>query len=141
MEYILHRVICAKIDSIEEMSEMYDLNIIDPELAPTTIHRIPEPDRSVVIKALQEDAFEDFTAEEMIKKYEDLREYIETCFWDFDFDMLNLLPEDTLVNSTLGESMGLVERHDPVQVEVKIAGKSLGKTEVEIPPWEIEFGM
>lgn len=139
MEYILFRIIGSEIDSIDMAAESFDEDINDPEDKPTTILHIPEPGRSVVLKALEEDADEEFTAENQIRYYEDLCEYPETCFWDFDFEMLNFAPEGMLNESTLGKYMGLSRRGDRAQVEVKVDGVSIAKGEFEIHPWELEF--
>ena len=140
MEYILFRLIYSEIDRIEMASASFEEHINALELRPTTIQRIPEPGRSIVIKALEEESDGEYTAEDQIRYYEDLCEYPETCFWDYDFEMLNYAPEDMLLDSPLGETMGLSRRDDKTQVEVMIDGVSIVKGEFQIHPWELEFG-
>ena len=112
----------------------------------STIMPIPEPERSIALKAMeaeaedsQIDGIDKITAEDLMKRYEDLREYEETCFWDIDFDMLNYLDEEALRSSETAKFMGIGERQDRkiIQFPGKGDGKDLN-VELNIAPWDME---
>ena len=106
----------------------------------TTVLRIPEPERSIVLEALDEETEgEDITGEDLICEYEDLREYLEICFWDTDFAFLDMVDEGSLIHSDAGELMGLSERRDTKIIEFPIdkSGKRV-KAEIKMPPWSFE---
>ena len=151
MEYILYHIIqneIWQIDQINEDSEdgLFDMligeegfeGIEDEEYS--TILPIPEPDRSAVLAALEVEADgEEYSAEDLIRHYEDLRDYEDVCFWDTDFDFLNYMDEDSLIHSEMGEFMGLPERQDSNIIAFP-AGKDGTdiKAEIKIAPWELE---
>ena len=145
MEYCLARLIDDKIEEAEVLNDLAaDESFSFGEDAPSgmssTVLRIPEPDRTTVLAALEEDAAEgESTAEDLIRYYEELEEYIETCFWDFDFRLLDVMSEEALTESPIAQEMGMEKRRDSVQVEVKIAGVLLAKGEAEVHPWDLEF--
>ena len=156
MEYILFHIIeeeVWKIDLIngdaedgvfdELVDDLFFEGIEDGEYS--TIMLIPEPDRSVVMEAMEaeaEELYEDedsLTVDELINRFEDLREYEETCFWDFDFEMLDEIDEKTLISSDMAKYVGIGERRDKkiIQFPTSDGGKSVN-IEMNIAPWDME---
>ena len=142
MEYILYQMITEKIEEARVLAEPDENDgDYDGNAAAATILRIPEPDRTKVLTALGDEAIGgEFTAEDYMRFFEDLEEYPETCFWDFDFKMLDMMSEEAMTESPLARVLGIGKRQDDVQVEVKIAGRVIAKGELELHPWELEFG-
>ena len=150
MEYVLYSVIqnaIWQVDMINQDTEdgLFDELMDDPffegigDEEYTTIERIPEPERSIVIKGLECEAEEDFGPEDLILYYEDLREYKETCFWDVDFALLDDIDEDSLIHSDLAKILGIGERQDVRQVEFSVAGGNTKvKMEINDAPWDSE---
>ena len=56
----------------------------------------------------------------VINSYEDLREYIETCFWDQDFLLLNDMSEEKLLRSELNKYLGIAEPKDANIIEFPV---------------------
>ena len=149
MEYVLYRVIMNEIWQVDQINEdmedgLYDDLMDDPffegieDEEVTTVERIPEPDRSIVLNALEVWEDEDLTAEYIINQYEDLREYEEVCFWDTDFAFLDQMSEDELIHSDMAKFLGIGERRDTQVMEISTDGNNKIKLEVNIPPWENE---
>ena len=124
----------------------------------TTIERIPEPERSIALKGIRDYAEQvayestekddcsygevaekdiDAAAEELLGRYEDLREYEEICFWDTDFMFLDDYAEDDLIHSLVGEFMGLSERRDIKTMDMTFGGSKV-HMEMNVAPWENE---
>lgn len=153
MEYILYHVIYNEVWQVDQINEdmedgLFDDLMDDPffegieDEEVTTVERIPEPDRAIVLKALAVEAEmeeeEGITAEDLIESYEDLREYENICFWDMDFVLLDEITEDELVHSDAAKFLGIDERQDVKTVEFSTDGKNKVKMEMNIPPWENE---
>lgn len=69
------------------------------------------PGREFVLASIQkelDEEGEDLTAEEMLEMYEDLREYIDVCFWDIDFALLDQLSKEQLRHSDLNKLLGIM---------------------------------
>ena len=79
----------------------------------------------------------DAAAEELLGRYEDLREYEEICFWDLDFTFLDKYSEDDLIHSPMGELMGLSERRDIKTMDMDFGGSKV-HMEMNVAPWENE---
>ncbi|MBR1629091.1 MAG: hypothetical protein IJ679_07490 [Lachnospiraceae bacterium] len=149
MEYILYHIICGEVEQVDHIQEDIDSGMFD-EFANdpffdgaedeeyTTIEHIPEPERSVVLAALEQEIEEDEdTPEDMILDFEDLRTYGDLCFWDEDFAFLDDMSEEELLNSSFGEMMGISERRDQKVVEFDMEGKNV-KLDMTIAPWDME---
>ena len=147
MEYVLYRVIMNEVWMVDQIIEdaedgLFDDLADDPffegieDEEVTTVERIPEPDRSIVLKSLEVWEDEDLTAEYLINQYEDLREYEEVCFWDTDFAFLDQMSEDELIQSDMGKFLGIGERQDTKVMELSTDGNNKIKFEVNMPPWE-----
>ena len=108
----------------------------------TTIERIPEPDRSYVLSVFREEAEEELTGEELLEEFEDLRKYDESCFWDFDYAMLDMIDEPTLRGSSMWEELGIGDDKELRYIDVKTSDGKGGMTEMrlEVPvlPWDQE---
>ena len=173
MEYVLYHVIMNEVWQVDQINEdtedgLFDAIIEDVKDDPffagiedeeyTTIERIPEPERSMALKGIRDDAEQvayestekgdgsygevteediDTVAEELLSRYEDLREYKEICFWDTDFMFLDDYDEDDLIHSPVGEFMGLAERKDIRSVDMDLGGSKV-HMELNVAPWENE---
>lgn len=155
MEYILYRIIMNEIwqvDTINQDTEdgLFDDLMDDPffdgieDEEYTTIERIPEPERSAALDGLKEYALyesgergEEVTEEEMLSVYEDLRNYDEICLWDTDFNLLDRVDEETLINSEVGKALGITERKDMKKMEMEIGGNKVN-VKINIAPWDLE---
>ena len=151
MEYILYHIIKDEINQIDDINEFSEAGVFDELIGDplfegigdkeySTVEQIPEPERSIVLAALESEADPDTTAESLIKYYEDLREYVEVCFWDADFAFLDEMDEDELSNSALNEYMGIIEKEDRKIIEFPSGGKKSTniKAELNIFPWDME---
>ncbi|MCR5452702.1 MAG: hypothetical protein K6F00_08760 [Lachnospiraceae bacterium] len=159
MEYVLDRIIENAIWQVDMINEdmadgffdalkdnpFFDGTEEEGEL--TTIERIPNPDRAVVLAALEkeceeielpEDDEDDYGPEDMILLYEDLRNYVETCFWDTDFAFLDEMDEDTLINSVEAKQLGIDARTDVKKVELSLDGNINVNMEINAAPWDME---
>ncbi|MFI3213611.1 MAG: hypothetical protein R3Y24_09750 [Eubacteriales bacterium] len=93
MEYVMNAIIEEQACIMEEA----DYSGID---------RIPE--REYCIAKMEEYLEEDsINAEEMIKKYECLDDYIEYYFWDVDFELLNVYSIEQVEALSENEELGL----------------------------------
>ena len=163
MEYVLYNVIMNEVWQIDMINEDTEEGVFDDLMDDpffegiedeeyTTIERIPEPEWSIALAGIREDAKDeaadrfgngytdsdlDVVAEELLTEHENLRQYEEICFWDTDFAFLDDCDEDTLIRSQAGEFMGLGERQDVKKMEMEIGGNTV-KMEVNIAPWEME---
>ncbi|MCR5604920.1 MAG: hypothetical protein K6G27_14645 [Lachnospiraceae bacterium] len=137
MEYILYSIIRGELDFCKDMPECHDKR-----------QRIPEPQRSEMLKELIEEAKEykegepetwdesiPEIAEKLMGYYEDLGEYIETCFEDTDFLFLDDMDEKGLEKSGLVDRMGIHIKGD--EAKVRIEGENLAY-EYKVRAWETE---
>ncbi len=159
MEYVLDRVIGSaiwEVDMINADTEdgLFDdiegdsiFEGIEEEGELTTIERIPDPDRAVVLKALEKECEEleppendedDYGPEEMILLYEDLRNYREICFWDMDFALLDEMDEEELANSDVSKLMGIGARSDVRTVELSLDDNLKVNMEINAASWDME---
>ena len=91
------------------------------------------------------DGKEDYTPEDAIRPYEDLNEYKQICFKDWDFLMLDQMDGSSLRNSPLSSYIGIQEKLDGKEMEFSI-GTEVGidqnmkivRFEINLPPWERE---
>ena len=115
----------------------------------TTVERIPEPDRSVVKKAALESYKGEFegeeleeTAEYLVNCYEDLRAYLDVCFWDTDCLFLDDYTEEQLAKMEINEQLGMVAEKEKKIIEFPFQnrdGKQTSiKAEFDIDPWDLE---
>lgn len=98
MEYAMYAVIQSVIEECED----------------TGISTIIEmPEREYVLSKLKEDytdvGDDDLKAEDVLRDYEDLNEFIEHCFWDVDFLLLDDYTEEELKNSPLNDMLGILD--------------------------------
>ena len=149
MDYVLYRVIMNEIWQVDQINEdmedgLFDDLTDDPffegieDEEVTTVERTPEPERSIVLKALEAWEDENVTAEDLINLYEDLRKYEEVCFWDTDFLFLDQMSEEELIHSDMAKALGIGERRDTQVMEISTDGSNKIRFEVNIPPWENE---
>ncbi len=139
---VMNRYDYERTDTGHRQRRRHNHGIEDEEY--DTVLQIPEPGRTVVLKALEEEA-EDIsaecgtkcTAEDLIARYEDLRKYEDTCFWDRDFQLLGNFDEDSLIHSEIGEYLGLGERQDEKIVDFEM-GKNRVRLKTNIAPWDLE---
>lgn len=69
------------------------------------------PEREFVLASIQKELDgegEDIPAQEILEMYEDLREYIDVCFWDMDFALLDQLSGEQLCHSDLNKILGIM---------------------------------
>ena len=159
MEYALFQIIQSQINQVDQINEdtedgLFDGLAEDPffegiedEVYDTIMH-ISEPDRSVVLSALEKESDESgMSAEEMITLYEDLREYDEVCFEDTDFAFLDDFDEETLVNSDMGKKLGIRKGTDGKKMEIELkedevflsrAQAKKVSFEFNVGPWDLE---
>lgn len=115
----------------------------------TTVERIPEPDRSVVKKAALESYKGDFEGEELeetteylVNCYEDLRAYLDICFWDTDCLLLDDYTEEQLAQLELNEQLGIVAEKEKKIIEFPFQNRDGKQTrikaELDIDPWDLE---
>ncbi len=159
MEYVLDRVIGSAIWNVDMINEdmedgFFDdlegdsfFEVVDDDEELTTIERIPDPDRAIVLAALEkeceeleppEDDEDDYGPEEMILLYEDLRNYREICFWDMDFAVLDEMDEEELANSDVSKLMGIGARSDVRTVELSLDDNLKVNMEINAAPWDLE---
>ncbi len=67
------------------------------------------PERDYILDKLKEQESEDGEAEYMLNVIEDMREYLEICFPDSDYLLLDNYDEDDLAKSYLNKMMGITE--------------------------------
>ena len=132
MQYILYQLICV---TAEMLSDMEDTAFLDEDEDPPAIERIPEPDRSYVLDKTLEES--DAPADDIMRYYEDFREYDETCFEDVDFAMLSYVDEKTLRSTPVAEYIGLQDEQGKHEMDLTIGGKNI-HAELKIAPWEME---
>lgn len=116
--YVLFGLIRKELEFCEDMPESHDRVI-----------RIPEPDRSVVLKDAMEEAagekefepelyenksVEQIAEEDLMGYYEDLRNYEITCFEDEDFFFLDFVDVKAMKNSLFAHTLGIDTREDDV---------------------------
>ena len=152
MRYVLYEMICQEIDLLKDEGK-------------DTVERMPEPGRKIVLHHLDYevdsmmamieeeleidgrtfDGKEDYTPEDAIRPYEDLNEYKQICFKDWDFLMLDQMDGSSLRNSPLSSYIGIQEKLDGKEMEFSI-GTEVGidqnmknvRFEINMPPWERE---
>ena len=121
----------------------------DDEEELSTVERIPESDRTVVKKAVLEAYKGEFegkeleeTAEYLVNCYEDLREYLDICFWDTDFLFLDDYTEEQLKQLEANEQLGIVAEKEKKIIEFPFQNREGKKTrikaELDIDPWDLE---
>lgn len=109
--------------------------------------RVPEPARSFmlycieksgVVEQIREHEDDTCTAEDIIRRYEDIEEYIEWCFEDHDCLLLDDMSKKDLTDSGLVKAMGIHVDGDTSVNRMMLPGVG---TEIEfrIVPWETEF--
>ena len=148
MEYVLYHIIQVEIQEInapeDERIEYFERD------RSSTVKHIPEPDRTYVrdqiLREIDGDRVdgedpEEF-AEYMLSMYEDLKNYDETCFWDFDFLLLNKSTEEDIANSELNKMMGITDLKPDSFVEIPLENKDGEKRTIKarlnIDPWDVE---
>ncbi len=119
----------------EEMKSLFTKEDLDEEV--TTIERIPEPDRSIVLKSLKETCEPDEDPEELLVWLEDLREYEAICFEDTDCLFLDQMEEDELYQSDMAKLMGIEDRPDKHTVDMSMNGQPI-KLDMRLAPWDME---
>ena len=152
MEYVLYRIIDEQVEglailkeaSLEEILEVCpDFNAEDAETYTNTI-TMPEPYRTTVLNAIQKENpdFSEDEIEETINLFEDISEYGKTCFWDYDFLLLERFTEDELRNSDINAMMGIIDKAPSNKIKIPLRdknGKRINvKTEYHINPWDLE---
>lgn len=152
MEYILFYLIMEEIGEVnptnelfgegayDELKDFHDDNDMEESSAEecSTVKRIPEPDRTVVLKAIQENCETEDDPEDLMKWYEDLREYVELCFEDTDFLLLDDIEEDVLYRSELAEVIGISRRPDVLMTEMNYGEGVPVHMSFRIAPWDLE---
>lgn len=138
MEYILYAMIMTELDFCKSMPESHK-----------KVKRIPEPDRSIVMKeAMAEaaeckeedpDLYRDESVEQIAEKlmgyYEDLGQYVMTCFEDTDCLFLDDMDEEFMEKSGFASQLGVnIQGDDTV---LKVDGLD-DETDFYIPAWELE---
>ena len=152
MEYVLYHIINEQVEGLEMLKEdgWEDILEVDPDFdveeaeAYSNVIKIPEPYRTVVLNAIRKEN-PDFSDEEVIETinlFEDLSEYSETCFWDFDFLLLDKFTEDELRSSDINAMMGIIDKEPSNVIKIPLkdkSGKKINvKTEYHINPWDLE---
>ena len=150
MEYVLDKVIQSAIQDIEDLKDMDWDDILEVDLSfdveeaqkISTVMKIPEPDRTTVKKAIQSENpdFSEEEVEDTINMYEDLREYINSCFWDKDFLLLDKYTEEQLSGSELNDCMGIMkkDKSNIIKMPQNKSKKSGVVMEYRINPWDLE---
>ena len=163
MEYILYEVIYRRVNEIESLSD-YILEGLDSGKIEestflclmhdqmNTAELLPEPERTKVIKHFEDilKHEEDFNDEELLRSeainmlndYEDLKEYIDVCFWDTDFKFLDEMTEDDLAGSEANAYMGMIDTEELTPEDMAEDGKNglspNGKPRYTVYPWDLE---
>ena len=160
MEYVLYHLIEERIwvaDMIgsgawnDEAYEDMDLSFKRKygSEVPSTVERIPETDRKIVKSFAREifkiecDTDEELeeAAEWLVNQYEDLREYVDVCFWDTDFEFLDEMTEDELMSSDINKEMGIMAQREPDTIEFSMGknGTTVNvRAEIKVFPWDLE---
>ena len=117
--------------------------------APATVERIPKSDREIV-KSFAREIFKieyntdeelEEAAEWLVNQYEDLNEYIDVCFWDTDFEFLDEMTEDELMDSDINKEMGIIAKRELNTMEFGMDrdGTMVSvKAEIKGFPWDLE---
>ena len=109
--------------------------------------KVPEPARSFMLYCIEKSGvvekireYEDdtCTVEDIVRRYEDIEEYIEWCFEDHDCLLLDDMSKKDLADSGLVKTMGIHVDGDTSVNRMRLPGVG---TEIEfrIVPWETEF--
>ena len=131
MEYVLYNVLKTRLDICEDMPEVYN-----------QVERVPEPFRTQMLEELT-DAAGDLADEEgetlddklefLMSFYEDMGEYIETCFEDIDCLLLDYMDEDELDDSGMVDAMGINVEGDTKTMRIEQYG-GIPLT-IDLSPW------
>lgn len=104
MEYLMANLIMGKLEEYKEMG-MEELMVEPMEKHAYIIGKLHE------IYDGNEDEF-GISAEEIMNQIENLQEYLELCFWDMDYALLDECSEDELRDSPLNEILGIGLKED-----------------------------
>lgn len=137
MEHVLYYVIQMRLDFCKDMPDIYD-----------RVERIPEPGRSQMMAELREEAKElkagdpktweedvEEIAEELMRGYEDLKEYEMTCFEDTDCLFLDDMDEEEIVESGIAGALGVDFMGDGREMRIEHDGLEFG---IDVSPWKME---
>ncbi len=98
--------------------EMYNLKLIMAYVLSSLIREACEneeniiqevPERDYILKTLKKEETEEGDAEYLLQEIEDMREYLEICFPDADYLLLDKFDEDDLAESYLNKMMGITD--------------------------------
>jgi len=146
MEYVLYHIICEEIDYINDLIKDGQP---DSDVVFSTVHKIPEPDRSIVLNAMKEPYESDYDHEEgeynpdfYIDEYEDMKNYLDTCFWDHDCLMLDEMPLDELKDSPIDQWFDMTGFKDSRHYQDVKTGADGEEMVVDVSlddyPWNLE---
>ena len=149
MEYVLNSVIESEIGEVDMINDVMMDDLDDEDEDYSTVLPIPEPDRSYVKSCLIKDYKSEYESEELeivvedvLGYYEDLRGYLDSCFWDTDFLLLDDYTEEQLLKSDANKSLGIMNPKENNIIEFPFTGKdgkqSNVRAEVDIDPWDLE---
>lgn len=94
MEYLLAQLISSQVSLMEDSFQ------------PTTQ---PVPERAYVLRKLKEECEDDDELAYRIKSIEDMKEYLESCFWDCDYLLLDQMTEGEIAVSPINERLGITD--------------------------------
>lgn len=94
MEYLLAQLISSQVSLMEDSFQ------------PTTQ---PVPERAYVLRKLKEECEDDDELAYRIKSIEDMKEYLESCFWDCDYLLLDQMTEGEIAASPINERLGITD--------------------------------
>lgn len=146
MEYVLYRLIDGEVDFINDVikdGQPY------PNVVLSTVQKIPEPDRSIVLNAMKESyesgydpEDEEYNPDFFIDRYEDMKNYLDICFWDHDCLMLDEIPLEVLKDSPIDQwfdMTGFKDSRHYQEVQTGSDGEEhLVNVELEDYPWNLE---
>ena len=163
MEYILYEIIYRRVDEIKALSDYILEGLENGKIEETTflcimhdqmntVELIQEPERTMVIKKFadrlkHEEDYNDeesfrLEAEDSLKDYEDLKEYVDVCFWDTDFKFLNEMTDKDLAESEANAYMGMIDTEVTTPDDMAEDGKNglspNGKPIYSVYPWDLE---
>ncbi len=132
MEYLMDRLIEYHLDLIQLMDS--------GENEEAYIAHLPEPYRRELEEFYREEADGETDEERedyvqyMLSLFEDIRNYNETCFWDWDFKLLDDITMDQIKNSEVNRECGIIPEEEPsftIDKNIKIT--------IKVSEWEIDY--
>ncbi len=146
MEYVLYRLIDGEVDFINDVTKDGQPY---PDVVLSIVQKIPEPDRSIVLNAMKESyesgydpEDEEYNPDFFIDQYEDMKNYLDICFWDHDCLMLDEIPLEVLKDSPIDQWFDMTGFKDSRHYQEVKTGADGEEMVVDVSlddyPWNLE---